>query len=196
MNIYQITAKDAPSSPWMFFEDDASGGLRVRSRYSHLVCDLCGKLDEDAALAQGVDESFRVRTTRDWLRTNDEQICVSSRFREVYERSELAGLDFSPLPSSPTFHLAVPTLLVASDPVLAGFKDVGPVCPRCKRPKERVEGPFIQGLDVPDRPRHFFAAQVKNENLKVAYRPLFCDEEAMRLLRAARLNGLGFFEAF
>jgi hypothetical protein len=191
--VFELGSKDSDRCVSLFFRDSDNGRLEARPRYRHLVCASCGKVDEDRALDCGVDESFATGSRLDWLRTADDQVCVSEKFKLMFEACGFEGLRFVPT-ASPKCFVAVCTLLVEVDPALAGFKQKG-LCGACGRPTERYEGPFIDGLDVPANAGAFFAAKTRNENARASYRPIFASSGTVKVLRAAKMTGIDYMEA-
>lgn len=191
--IFELGSEDSDRREWLFFRESDSGRLEPRPLYRQLVCASCGKVDEGRALDLGVDTSFVTGSRLDWFRTADDQVCVSERFKMVFEASGFEGLRFVPT-SAPHCFVAVCTMLVDVDPALAGFKEKGH-CGECGRPAERYEGPFVDGLAVPANAGAFFAAKTTNENARASYRPIFVFESTVKALRAANLTGINYLEA-
>lgn len=191
---HELAPADPQLDRYAFFTDDARGRRVARVMYAHLACPSCGKVDEDKALALGLDPAFVVSSKRDWVSTADDQICVSRRFADFVQSSGFGGLRF--IETSGSEHLlAVCTRRVVSDPALVGFVEKGR-CPNCQRATERFKGPFMAGLAAPADEATFFAADVPNENHAAAYRPIFASGPVVKALKAGKFKGIDYIEAF
>ncbi len=191
--IYAIEPDGSLRYEWLFFEDDENGRLVVREEYGDLVCPACGKIDEAAALARGIGDGFRCRTDRDLVATSEDWLCASARFREFVEASRLEGLGFVPVPHS-DYHVVQPTTLVETDETAAGFENHR-LCGTCGRYSERVAGPLLAGMQLPESHSVFFGSSIANENVKVAYRPCFAHEDVIDLLKSRDFDGIDFVAA-
>lgn len=192
--IYVLSPEDDSSDSWLFFEDDAKGRLVVREEYRDLRCRACGKIDEEIALQRGISPRFAIRSRRDVIATGDDRICVSSRFRDLIASHAFEGLDFIPIPESDRF-LLIPVCLVKTDELRAGFEN-HQKCSVCERFGERIIGPMIDGMEIPDSSKTFFSSAIANENVKVSYRPLFSSEAIVSALKAAKVSGIDYTEAW
>jgi len=193
MICFTLYPRENLSDTWLFYESDTDGRLSVRSRYRDLMCRTCGKVDEQAAVARGIGEGFVVQPASDWIGTTDDWICVSERFREHVESMGYGGLVFLPLNSN-GYYLLTCDNLVQTDEVLAGF-DNRNLCSECGRYAERLVGPFLQGMSLPESEETFFAAAIANESIKASYRPIFCSGKICRTLEAAQITGIDYVES-
>jgi hypothetical protein len=190
MKLFELAPSDGGVlDEYVYFEDGPGGKLRPRAQYTGSTCPRCGKLNEDGALAAGVDPRFEVVSKLDWFATQDDQICVSDRLKQIFQENSLKGLSFLPIPASPTFHLAVCEELVEVNLPQAGFVE-STSCPACGRPAKRTQGPFVGGLQLPHSSLSVFASRIPNENRLVAYRPLFAFEPVVKILRKAKVKAL------
>lgn len=195
MKYYTLYPKDTPKWNWIFFEDDQNGHLIVRPEYKDLVCGSCGKIDEATAIKRGVTDNFKIKSKLDWHGTFDDQICVTRLFRDIIETEKFQGLKFISIPSDPDRFLVICTNLVATNEKLAGFENID-LCSACGRYKEKVVGPMLQGMELPDSDLTFFASKIANENVKVSYRPIFASNTIVKVLKKAKIKGICYVPSF
>lgn len=191
--IYMIEPDDELSDNWLFFEDDPNGILVVREEYRDLVCQSCGKIDENIAISRGPSSNFIVQTNSDIIATSEDWICVSARFCEQINNLEFGGLRFVSLADS-KFSIVMPELLVETDETKAGFENHNQ-CASCGRFGERIIGPFIEGMRLPTSNSTFFASSIANENVKVSYYRFFASELMVEAIRRLEFAGIDFVEA-
>jgi hypothetical protein len=194
LKIYTLEPADDRNDAWLFFADDAQGRLKIRPEYADLACRRCGKFDEDAAIARGLPVDFVIRSKRDYIATCDDHICVSPRFRDHALTANLSGLRFIPLPRGDRY-LAICDRRMPTDESKAGFENHD-LCVVCRRYRERLVGPALASMQLPETDAGFFVSEIANENIKVAYRPIFAGERVKQTLKAAKLTGIDFTEAW
>lgn len=99
-------------SLWILFEQE-DGPPTVRADYRKLTCGSCGKVDELKALESGISKEVSVpKTDADAFLTDDSQVVVSARTRELLEG--IAGLQarFFPLPAARGFCVMYPAVVI------------------------------------------------------------------------------------
>jgi hypothetical protein len=193
MTYYTVEPDDSLDGQWLFFRDDERGKLVVRNEYADLVCRSCGKFDEHRAIDFGISPSFQCRTDRDLVGTSEGWLCASSGMRKYVEECEYGGLTFVPVPQSPHF-VVYPAVLVETDEELAAFENHRR-CHACGRYSERIVGPVLAGMRIPSSSTTFFGSAIANENVKVAYRPIFASGEIVESLRSRGFVGVDFVSA-
>ncbi len=192
--IYELSPGDCPSAPWLFY-DDSSEKLRVRTEYTAYQCSECGKVDELRALAQqGVVNDFQPNSTWDWIGTIDDWSCITTRVREVFESANVEGISFLPVPASDNHWVIVPNYFAATDEEEAGFENTGKACSKCGRYPEKLVGPMLCGVSIPQDENIVFASEIGNENVKVRYFSLFCSQKIANLIRKSGIVGLDLEE--
>ena len=189
---YLIEPDDELSDNWLFFEEDLNGVLVVREEYRDLVCQSCGKIDENIAISRGLSSHFIVETNSDIVATSEDWICVSARFCDEIMKLKFGGLRFIPLADS-KHSIVMPELLVETDETRAGFENHNQ-CTSCGRFGERIIGPFIQGMRLPASDSTFFASSIANENVKVSYYRFFASELMVEAIRKLEFAGIDFVE--
>jgi len=77
MRLYNLVPADSRYNDWLFWYEDAAGCVRPRRTYGDLVCPRCGKLDEPAAVARGIDAGVTIQAKRDFIEMSDGLIVVA-----------------------------------------------------------------------------------------------------------------------
>ena len=194
MRLYNLVPTDNRYNDWLFWYVDEGGYVRPRQFYADLVCGLCGKLDEVAAINRGIDPSVTIKSKRDFIEMSDGIMIVSQHAKDVITGEGIKGLRYIPLPDKKHF-VPWPELRVKTDPSKAGFEYVGPRCGRCGRYREACVGPFAVSLTVPDDPMVVFASEIWNENRRGRVLWLFAQEPVAKALKLKRLTGLEVIKA-
>jgi hypothetical protein len=194
MKLYNLIADDSPVNDWVFWYEDKMGVVRPRQIYADLVCANCGKLDEIAAIARGIDQSTVIRSRRDFIALADGFIAVTARFKELLEANGGRGLRFVGLPRGERW-LLWPEVRVHTDMPTAGFEFLGPQCSTCGRYREVCVGPLSRSLAVPDDPMTVFSSEIWNENARGRVLWLFAQEPISALLKQNRVSGLEIIKA-
>jgi hypothetical protein len=135
------------------------GRLVVMNEYQDLTCKRCGKVDEKAALARGIQGEVLVRSKRPFLPSADDFYLLDERGKHLFAGLLPDQFDFIRIPSSPTFCVAAAREWfepLESDP---GFQFVSGRCKECGRPRE-----VIWGKDPPTVPqvRPFMAINLES----------------------------------
>ena len=71
MKLYNLVPTDSRYNEWLFWYQDEAGYVRPSQFYADLVCELCGKLDEVAAINRGIDPNITIRSKRDFIGTTE-----------------------------------------------------------------------------------------------------------------------------
>jgi hypothetical protein len=74
--------------------------LVVMEQYQDLVCQKCGKVDEKAALARGIQGSIVIQSRRPFLGSADDFYLLDERAKQVFSEVLPEQIDYYPIPSS------------------------------------------------------------------------------------------------
>jgi|ERR1043165_2283031 hypothetical protein len=105
--LYIVSGHDLDSPPAIMRERDTQGNFVIRPEIRHLACPNCGKLDEKAALGLAVPRIRPIRTGRHIFPSFDELWIVQDVFRTALLRISSSEFQFTQIPSSPDFFVAV-----------------------------------------------------------------------------------------
>ena len=110
------------------------GRLVVMEQHEDLVCKKCGKVDEKAALARGIQPEVVIESKRPFLGSLDDFYVLDDRSKKEFSRILPDELEYYPIPSS---SYSVASAKVWSQPEEAdpGFKFETGKCKECGRPK-------------------------------------------------------------
>ena len=221
MRYYIADPEDNRTNVWLFGYDDPRLGHRLFPDYDDLVCTNCGKLDEPAAIARGINPAVCVQepdARRDLIGTEDGQLLVSCRFADAVRRAGITGLNLLPLPGDGRFFLAQPAT-VPADLATAGVELHGPYrdtpsggapyltriarletadhrCVKCGRFYELCLAPALSCMALPAVRLVIFAPSFPFEKQQGTEALMYCSEDALRALKKARLRGLQVSEAY
>jgi len=132
--------------------------LAVMEEYESLVCKKCGKVDEKAAFAHGIQDEVVVRSKRPFLHSMDDYNLLDERAKLIFTALFPDEIDYYRIPSA-AFYVASARSIMQPDETNPGFRFASPRrCPTCGRPKEVVWGQ--ERLVIPNRMR-FFAVNVE-----------------------------------
>ena len=98
MKLYNLVPVDSRFNDWLFWYEDTAGYVRPRQVYADLVCSVCGKLDEVAAINRGIDPDITIRSKLDFIEMSDGLIAAADCAREFFEEEGIRGLRFIQLP--------------------------------------------------------------------------------------------------
>src|SRR5262245_6265853 len=77
--------------------------LIVMQQYADLVCQRCGKVDERAALARGIQASVTVKSKRPFLGSDDDFYLLDERAKKAISGILPEYIEYYRLPSSPYY---------------------------------------------------------------------------------------------
>ena len=141
-----LSPKDQRHNNYIFWKDTTR--REIRGTYKHLVCKGCRKIDENEALALGIEPDLKIRATSDLVQTIDGMICVTERFRVVLQENGIRGLSYIALPEGKYF-LALPEHTINIDVEKAGFKYEGKLCSICGRQRGIYHFPAYESYEAP-----------------------------------------------
>ena len=153
---FAITPHDSVHAPFILrrMKGDKLG---VMDEYEALVCKKCRKVDERAALAQGIQRVV-IRSKRPFLISRDDFYLLDERAKQVFSGLFPDEIDYYPIPSAP-FWVATPKIWMEPDESNPGFNIGRPRCTGCGRVGEAVWGK--EPLVVPSR-KHLFAINLES----------------------------------
>jgi hypothetical protein len=133
------------------------GKLAVRDEYEALVCKKCRKVNELAALAQGIQKEVVVRSKRPFLGSADDFNLLDERAKQAFATLFPNEIEFFPIPTGP-YCVASAKVCLQPEESNPGFRFAVPRCVECGRPGEVVWGK--EPLTVAER-KPFMAANVE-----------------------------------
>lgn len=161
-NLHWLVPRDSRSNLWLLHAD-SSTGRQIRSRYADLRCPRCRKVDEDAALARGLEDNLLARTSLDFGRTLDGFVFVSDRFRTVI-LTHSAGCRFTEIPGKKFYWLLQPETQLSIDHARSGV-EFRNRCGVCSRFKETVGLPMRESLTAELQGPVFASPDIQFENV-------------------------------
>jgi len=194
LKLYNLVPTDSPVNDWLFWYEDAAGFLRPRQAYEDLVCPVCGKVDEVAAIDKGLDPEITIRSKGDITELSDGLIGASRRAKEIFQNEGIKGLRFIQIQKK-NYWVLWPEVRVRTDLNTAGFEFVGPKCYACGRYREVCVGPLSRSLTIPNDPMVVFASEIWNEDMRGRVLWLFAQRPVIEALNKRRLSGLEIINA-
>jgi hypothetical protein len=188
VKLYNLIPVDSYFDNWLFRYEDTAGFLRPRAMYADLLCPVCRKLDEIAAIKRGIDPAVTIKSRCDVIELTDGLIATSGRATAAFQNQGIKGLRFIQIPGG-NHSVVWPEVLVRTDLNTAGFQ-FGPKCRACGRHREVCVGPLAQSLTIPEDPMVVFASEVWNEDLIGRVLWLFAQEPVINALAGKGLSGL------
>jgi hypothetical protein len=184
MKYFDLVTKTTRDFIWIFFEQIGEEPLRLRPRYKALQCRTCGKFDEAKALGLGFDPNLRVHSKQACFISADGVFCVTEEFRSILRNEGIGGANFIEVPGT-SYWVMVPTELVETDVIKAGFKFEPPQCPSCARYRGVYRRPWTGAMRVPEDPWLLFASEVWNEDERVRITWFIASETVVKTLKRA-----------
>jgi hypothetical protein len=192
MKYYMLFAKDQRAQNWVLrFIDKKADCVKFRAEYEGLRCTGCGKVDEFAALRQGVVPEVGIRSRFDFVESSDGVLCVSRRLREVLEENGIGGLEYIEMPGDENYFAVLPTCLVETDVSKAGYTVLG-VCALCGRAKERSGLPPLGAMRVPGDVKTFFEPSVQLESTYMRRDLLCASVVVVGVMKKSKVTGVEY----
>ena len=143
--VFAIYPHDSVHAPFIL-RRMKGGKLAVMDEYGPLICKRCRKVDERAALAQGICEEVVVRSRRPFLGSMDDHYLLDERAKQVFSALFADQIEFFAIPHS-AFCVATAKEWLLPDESNPGVRFARPRCPECNRPGEVVwsKGPLAIG---------------------------------------------------
>lgn len=205
MNFYRLLQLDDDKTNFVLFKDpmkdkrkkkprrkDGSVYLQARQTYEALQCGVCWKIDEEQAFQLPIEEDVRMSSRRNFIGTEDNQICMDRRMMQSLVDGNVTGLRYLFLPADERFVLVLPEVFVPTDRVIAGFKYDGPECPECGRHEGVYIQPSLASMTLPDDPDVVFSSDVWLENRLGRSTLLMAGEKTIALLKKNKITGIFF----
>jgi hypothetical protein len=144
-NVFAIYPHDTVHQPFIL-RRMKDGKLSVMDEYRPLICKKCRKVDERAALAQGISEEVVVRSKRPFLESLDDHYLLDQRARQLFTALFPDEIVCYAIPHS-AFCVATPKVWLLPNESNPGVRFAGPRCPECNRPGQIVwgKGPLAVG---------------------------------------------------
>jgi len=206
MNFYRLLQLDDDKTNFVLFKDpmkdkrkkkprrkDGSVYLQARQTYEALQCGVCWKIDEEQAFRLPIDEDIEVSSRRNFIGTEDGQICMDRHMMQILIDGNITGLKYLPLPADERFVLVLPEVFMPINREIAGFECRGPRCPECGRYESVYIQPSLASMTLPDNPDLLFSSDVWLENRLGRNTLLMASEKTVALLKKNRVTGV-FFE--
>lgn len=189
MKHFDLTPSGNPATGSVFFESRRGQRPVLRARYADLACPGCGRLDEYAAVARGIDPSVSLPLKKDFGWNADLLLVAGPGFRRAYTDAGLTGLRFVPLASGDTA-VILPEVVVPTDPGRSKMRFIGPPCERCGRYRESLHLPALESMEVPTDDAVVFSSALRPEKSGVRMSKILVSERALGDLQRARLSGI------
>jgi hypothetical protein len=111
--------------------------LSVMEEYQDLMCQKCGKVNEQAALLRGIQPDVVLKSKRPLIPSADNFYLVNERGKQVFSALVPGEIDYHRIPSSDFYVASARTWLQPheGDP---GFRFVGGRCNACGRAREVI----------------------------------------------------------
>lgn len=170
---FLLTSRDQRQDNYVFFIEDRHG-LHRRSRYDKYACTECGKINENRAIADGIDEDVLIQSHDDLVCSDDGLYLASARFALFLKEAGIAGIELIPLPGESKYEIVNPKLLVPTNREACGSR-FGRRCERCGRYREVYGIPEISAMLNPPKTMAIFASDVWLETKLARNTILFCN---------------------
>ena len=152
MRCYWLVPKDNRRNNWILY-DGGRKGIAVREQYRDLCCSQCGKLDEGRAIARGLDEDLRLKTTFDINTTDDGFVYFKCDIWHQLVTLGVHGVSTIPIPGDREHLLVVPDPRLEIDvDVARSGTQFHRQCPQCGRFRETTFFPMLESIALPSDP--------------------------------------------
>ncbi len=195
MNCFWLIPEDQRFNNWILHHDSPDVGVSLRERYASYACKKCKKVDEEAAIADGIDREVTIQSKSDFLTTDDGFICVSQRLKELLEDQSVQGVRYLSLPADDRYMVAMPSSCLDTNLEKVGMECHRP-CPVCGRYRETCFFPSLQSIAVPEEPNDLYCPSVFIENTGGRQFLFFTSEDTVRILRSGKISGLEYRKTY
>lgn len=113
--------------------------LSVMQEYQDLVCQKCGRVNEKAALARGIQASVLIKSKPPFLGSADSFYLLDERSKHVFSDALPDQIDYYRIPSS-AFYVVSARVWLEPEEADPGFRFVRARCKQCGRPGEVIWG--------------------------------------------------------
>jgi hypothetical protein len=145
--MYVIYPRDSAHEPFVL-RRMGERKLVVMEEYQDLVCQKCGKVNEQAALARGIQGEVVVKSKRPFLGSADEFYLLNERGKQTFSGILPDQIDYYRIPGS-AFYVACARIRLEPEESDPGFQFIRARCKQCGRPGEVIWGkgrPRIGGI--------------------------------------------------
>ncbi len=192
--IFELVPEDICNGCFVvFFYDKKDGHLKHRPEYLDLVCPVCRKFDESAAVRRYLGPDIRVKTTKDYVLSSDGLVIASERFKTLIQGKEIIGVEFQAIPKAPGYFVVVPTIKAHVDIATSG-RELHNQCPKCGRFEETCFTPLLRSITIPPMDGVIFGLDQPTEKGPSAMYFLFTTETVVDVLRAKEIKGVEYHE--
>jgi hypothetical protein len=193
MEWFWLTPQDTTHNNWLFYQENHR--LQLRDTYREIACAQCGKVKLFDALQLPLESSVRIRTTHDFVLTEDGVICFSQRAFDIYQQYQLGGLEFiqSTVLGVTDWHIVLPKQFVPVDESIAGFEYLGRPCPRCGLYKYGTAiGPLKESLTLPNNPLTIVSPSRYRENIRGIQTWLLGSHFVREIMEENQITGIDY----
>lgn len=193
MKYYWLTPKDQRYNNWLLYTESSSG-VSLRPEYKDLACSKCGKLDELEAIERGISPDTTLRTSSDYLMTDDGFVCVSEALRETLTSSGVSNITYLTIAGKTDYFIALPSVVSATDKETCDIEFHRP-CGECTRFRETCFFPALESLDIPTDALALVSPAISLESVR-GRKFWFCaSSDVVTILKASKSKGLDYTEA-
>jgi hypothetical protein len=188
-NYWMFCDWDPSFANWILYESTPKRILR--ERYIPYQCQRCQKVDELAAVGNGVDDDVKIRSRRPITRSYDNFFCISSNFLPSIEGLIEHDVKLVPTPDN-RFWVIVPRRFAKVRRIAeSGMRVIKP-CPQCQRPRECKCWPVRSALVLPRRPFHICFLWPSLETTQGRSFLPIVSEQFASVVRNKRIPGIRF----
>lgn len=193
MKYFYLTSTDRRTNDFVFYKYWERPGLYLTPELEELVCRVCKKLDQDAAIRRGLSQGD-IRTRVDWFHATDGPLCVSAKGKSAIETSGAEGLTFQRFLSArkKEFWMVASSRHVPTE--RSADMTFGPACAGCGRYRYILGLPRVRSFQLPADDKIVFESSIPSETEFGLLTWLVASQPVVDRLRAARLSGFRCFE--
>lgn len=190
MKWYSLMRADQRHNNWILYHETPK--LELRPRYREATCPHCRKVDEYRCVRQGIDADIRIRAATDVVGTDDEFLCFNRKVQDLVRDKGILGLEFLPMPDA-RYAIVIAIISVPFDRATSGVRFLDK-CPECGRYRETPGGPCLSSMTLPKDVMTIVTYDPPLERAHARRNNLVASHDVVRILRAARVTGLTYFE--
>lgn len=180
---------EMPSAFYKFFSPP-DADVHIKKRYQALCCPKCGRYDSDTVFDAGFEEPMAIRFKQDMAWTDDRQLVLSDKVRDLLKKAKVGGYETKPIGKS-GWHVMRVTLRVDCNKKVYNLEK--PNCKACKQPAEGGCGGGgiwqLRDIKLPAGVNTFFTTRVGWASMYLADRQLFMTEDVYHTLKDGKISG-------
>jgi hypothetical protein len=192
MKINALVPKDQRSNNWIIRHPTKDGPVRLRAQYADLRCRGCGKVDEEIAIARGLDPSIKIKADDDVVQSSDLYILFSRRLLGILSKHSVSGFKTTAFPTDSRYVLAWPDVFASVDRSLSGIEVHG-TCFVCGRARETCFFPRLESMVIPTHRRCLFSPELWTEKSYGKMLSFLTVESVIEILVSERVSGLEYW---